>query len=98
MRPFRVALSGDFRLANGSPAYPDFDLGPLTSNPTIEIGYVDPVEGAMPAAALAGYDALILLVPRFTRASVPADGRLAMVARFGVGYDNVDIEACNEAG
>ena len=26
---FRVALSGDFRKADGSPTYPDFDLAPL---------------------------------------------------------------------
>jgi phosphoglycerate dehydrogenase-like enzyme len=95
---FKVVLSSDFRLLDGSPAYPDFDLGPLTGHPRVEIGYVEPVEGAIPAAALEGQDALILLVPRFARSSVPQDGRLAMVARFGVGYDNVDVEACSEAG
>ena len=52
----------------------------------------------MPAAGLAGCDALILLVPRFAKESVPADGRLAVVARFGVGYDSVDVPACTEAG
>jgi len=26
---FRVALSGDFRKADGSPTFPDFDLAPL---------------------------------------------------------------------
>ena len=48
----------------------------------------------MPADKLAGHDALILLVPRFTPQSIPADGRLALVARFGVGYDSVDVPAC----
>ncbi len=33
-----------------------------------------------------------------TPRSVPADGRLAVVARFGVGYDSVDVAACTEAG
>jgi phosphoglycerate dehydrogenase-like enzyme len=97
MAKFRVALSSDFRRADGSAAYPMFDLGPLTSNPDVEVGYVQPVDGAMPAAGLAGYDALILLVPKFTAASVPADGRLALVARFGVGYDSVDVAACTAA-
>ena len=95
---FRVALSGDFRRPDGSPAYPDFDLTPLTSDPRVEVAYVQPEGGAMPAAALEGFDALILLVPRFGRSSVPKDGRLAVVARFGVGYDNVDLQACDEAG
>lgn len=94
MARFRVALSSDFRKADGSPAYPMFDLSPLESDPDVEIGYVQPVDGVMPAAGLAGYDALILLVPKFTAASVPADGRLALVARFGVGYDSVDVPTC----
>jgi phosphoglycerate dehydrogenase-like enzyme len=29
---------------------------------------------------------------------VPKSGRLAVVARFGVGYDTVDVEACTKAG
>lgn len=95
MSKFRVALSSDFRKADGSATFPDFDVTPLTSSSQIEVGYVDPVDGVMPAAGLAGYDALILLVPKFTADSIPADGRLAMVARFGVGYDSVDIDACS---
>jgi phosphoglycerate dehydrogenase-like enzyme len=95
---FKVALSGDFRKADGSPTYPSFDLAPLTQDPDVELVYVDAVDGVMPAAGLAGCDALILLVPKFTRASVPADGKLAVVARFGVGYDSVDVPACTEAG
>ena len=98
MEKFRVALSADFRKPDGSPAYPVFDLTPLTSDPRVELVYVQPESGVMPAAGLEGCDALILLVPRFGRSSVPKDGRLAMVARFGVGYDNVDLPTCNEAG
>ena len=29
MSKFRVALSGDFKKPDGSPAFPDFDLAPL---------------------------------------------------------------------
>ena len=35
MATFEVALSGDFRLPDGSAAYPSFDLGPLQANPDI---------------------------------------------------------------
>ena len=98
MSKFRVALSGDFRKADGSPTYPSFDLTPLTSDPDVEMMFVDAVDGVMPAAGLAACDALILLVPRFGKESVPPDGRLAVVARFGVGYDSVDVPACTEAG
>jgi len=37
---FRVALSSDFKKPDGSPAYPMFDLTPLTSNPKVEVDYV----------------------------------------------------------
>lgn len=98
MEPFRVALSGDFRKADGSPTYPSFDLTPLTSHPGIETVWVDPVDGIIPAAGLEGCHALILLMPRFARQSVPEGNTLAVVARFGVGYDNVDLAACDDNG
>jgi phosphoglycerate dehydrogenase-like enzyme len=98
MERFRVALSGDFRRADGSPTYPSFDLTPLTSDPRIETVWVDPVDGVIPAAGLEGCHALILLMPRFARQSVPSGNTLAIVARFGVGYDNVDLAACDEHG
>lgn len=98
MSRFRVGLSADFRKPDGSPTYPSFDLAPLTSDPAVETVFVEPVDGVMPAAALAGCDALTLLLPKFTRASVPEGGRLAVVARFGVGYDSVDVDACTENG
>jgi phosphoglycerate dehydrogenase-like enzyme len=94
---FRVALSGDFRKADGSPTFPDFDLRPLQSAPGVEMAFVDaanPIE----ARQIADFDALILLVPRFARESIHPKGRLAAVARFGVGYDNVDVNALTEAG
>ena len=39
------------------------------------------------------YDAIISLAPHYTaRTFTQADGRLSLVARFGVGYDNVDLD------
>ncbi len=97
MANFQVALSGDFRLADGSMAYPDFDLTPLEDEPGLDLRWVDPVEGTIPAAGLEDVDALILLGARFTAKSVPQSRRLAVVARFGVGYDSVDVPACTAA-
>lgn len=92
MSKFRVALSRDFIKADGSPAYPMFDLGPL-SGPDIEYEFLK-CEGEIDSAEIADYDALILLAHRFSANSVPANNRLALVARFGVGYDTVDVDAC----
>ena len=104
--PFRVALSGDLRKADGSPTYPDFDLAPLRAAPDVEVAFLESGEtGGLfsPGQAIRGeqledFDALILLSHRFGEASVPRSGRLAVVARFGVGYDTVDVDACTRAG
>lgn len=95
--PFRVALSGDFRKPDGTPTYPDFDLAPLRSAPGVEMRFLD-IADPLRAEQLEDIDALILLTHRFTAASVPSSGRLAVVARFGVGYDTVDVDACTRAG
>jgi len=97
MSKFRVAISADFVKPDQTPAFPDFDMSPL-NDPRIEWAYVAPRDGVMQAADLADYDALILLGPQCERASLPDNGRLAMVARFGVGYDNVDVKACTDKG
>ncbi|HMB47084.1 MAG TPA: NAD(P)-dependent oxidoreductase [Afifellaceae bacterium] len=95
MEPFRVALSGDFRQPDGSPTFPSFDLAPLTGNRNVDMIWVDAVDGVIPAEGLADCDALILLAAKVTADSLSAHDRLAAVARFGVGYDNVDVEACS---
>src|SRR5215211_1638975 len=94
---FRVALSGDFKKPDGSPTFPDFDLEPLKNAPGVEMAFLPPAN-PIEAPHLADFDALILLVPRFARESIPQTGRLSVVARFGVGYDNVDVDACTDAG
>ncbi|MEZ5594712.1 MAG: NAD(P)-dependent oxidoreductase [Gammaproteobacteria bacterium] len=91
---FRVALSSDFIKPDGSPAYPMFDLSPL-QDPDIEYAYLD-CSGEIDATEIADYDALILLAHKFTAASVPENGRLAVIARFGVGYDTVDVASCSD--
>src|ERR1700722_19634569 len=95
--PFRVALSGDFRKLDGSQVYPDFDLEPLRQAPNVEFAYLEP-RNPVEADQLKDFDALILLTQRFTKDSIHPNGRLAVVARFGVGYDTVDVEACTRAG
>jgi D-3-phosphoglycerate dehydrogenase len=93
----RVALSGDFKKADGTPTYPDFDLTPLRTTPGVEMAFIDSVS-PIRREQIEDFDALILLSHRFTAESVPRSGRLGVVARFGVGYDTVDVDACTKAG
>jgi D-3-phosphoglycerate dehydrogenase len=90
---YRVALSGDFRKADGSPTFVDFDLAPLLGAPGVETVFLD-AANPLRAEQLEEFDALILLAHRFAAESVPYSGRLAVIARFGVGYDTVDVPAC----
>lgn len=93
MSAFRVALSGDFKKPDGSPVFPDFDLAPLLAAPNVETSYLES-HSPLKSEQLEDFDALILLAHRFDASSVPKSGRLAVVARFGVGYDTVDVQAC----
>ena len=95
---FRVAVSSDFIKPDGSPAFPMFDMSPLDAKANLEWNYLESRDGPVSAEELAGNDVLILLGQRFDRESIPSDGRLAHVARFGVGYDTVDVTACRENG
>jgi len=94
--PFRVVLSGDFKKPDGSPTFPDFDTSPLQGQPGVECLYLDRSD-EIRADQVADADALILLTSRFTAKSIHPNGRLAVVARFGVGYDSVDVPACTAA-
>ena len=47
---------------------------------------------------LADYDVLISLKPKVTAQSLQGISRLCAIGRCGVGYDNVDLDACTEHG
>lgn len=94
---YHVALSGDFKKADGTPTYPHFDIAPLLAAPSVSVSYLES-ENPLRANQLEDVDALIVLAHRFDVESVPRSGRLGVVARFGVGYDTVDVEACTRAG
>lgn len=95
---FRVALSGAFQTADSNPVFPMFDLSPLVEDPDVEFAYVSGVAGRMTAESLQEFDALVLLLETFDADSIPPNDRLALIARFGVGFDTVDVDACKAAG
>src|SRR5262249_23729008 len=57
---FRVGLSGDFRNADGSPTFRDFDLTPLLSDAGVEVSFLES-ETVLSSSQLEDIDALILL-------------------------------------
>ncbi len=93
---FRVGVTRDFLKADGSLGFGDIGLDSLAASPRIEWEFTPENVGEIPRAWADHYDALLVLAPRVTATSLAGCGRLAVVARFGVGYDNVDVPACTE--
>ena len=52
----------------------------------------------MKADILDQYDALLAGGPKITADTVAGTERITVVARFGAGYDQIDLDACTEAG
>jgi phosphoglycerate dehydrogenase-like enzyme len=94
---FRVAVSAAFRRRDGIWNFPGFDLAGLAGDAGFDVVQLRN-EPVLAAADLAGFDGLILSGETLPATALPIDGRLAVVARFGVGYDKVDVDACTAAG
>lgn len=92
MTAFRVGLSADFTRADGKPTFPSYDLSPLAAD-GVELVEL-PRTAVLAPGHVAGFDAIVLLGERMAASSFPGDGRLALIARMGVGFDTVDTAAC----
>jgi D-3-phosphoglycerate dehydrogenase len=97
MRRFRVGISQGIRRADGEMVIPEFDLSPLDSDPLIECVCL-PDTTDLDAPTAAGLDAVILMLEAVTVETFEPRGRLSLIARFGVGYDRIDVEACTRNG
>jgi len=95
---FRVALTRDFLKSDGTISFGDIGLDRLDKTPGITWEFLDKDNSPIHAEQLNDYDALLLLGSEINAQSVVDNDRLALIARFGVGYDNVDLKACTENG
>jgi phosphoglycerate dehydrogenase-like enzyme len=95
---FRIGYTNDFLNAAGEIGWGDIALDLLEGVPNVEFGFLPVDEKVISAQNGGDYDALGVLAPQITAALVDNAPRLAIVARFGVGYDNVDLEACTRNG
>jgi len=94
---FVVAWTNDFFSADGQPKYPDLGRSVLESHSHIEQRVLAEHRPSIAPDQLAGTQAAMVLTPAVTGETVSqADGLLA-IARFGVGYDSVDVAACTAA-
>ncbi len=91
---FRLGLTRDFLKPDGSLGFGDIGLSLLAEQPGIEWEFLAQNHAELPAEVADQYDALLVLAPKVTAATLAGCRRLGLVARFGVGYDNVDVPAC----
>jgi D-3-phosphoglycerate dehydrogenase len=76
----------------------DIGLSLLDEAPGVEWQFLEGHAPELAPAHIAGYDALLVMAPRIGAATLAGNTQLAVVARFGVGYDNVDVPACTTHG
>ena len=95
---FRVGLTRDFLKPDGTVGWGDIRLDLLDAAPGLEWEFLAENTGELRADQVRDYDAVIVLAPRVTAATLEGADRLALIARFGVGYDSVDVDACTRNG
>ena len=95
-RPFRVTLTADFYDESGQPKFSDLGLGVFDGHADIVVSNIAEHRAEISADQLAGCQGVIVLTPRVSAASLADCDDLLAVGRFGVGYDNVDVDACTD--
>jgi phosphoglycerate dehydrogenase-like enzyme len=96
-RQFAVALTADFFDANGKPQFQDVGLSILTSKPGIVVVPMREFHPIVLPEQLQGIHAAIVMDVGVDRHSVADSKDLLAIARFGVGYNDIDVEACTAA-
>ena len=96
--PFRVGVTRDFLKPDGTLGFGDIGLGLLDAAEGVTWEFLSEDTRELRADQVRDYDGLLVLAPRVSSATLAGAGRLTVVARFGVGYDNVDVAACDKNG
>ena len=93
----KVGLTRDFLREDGTLAF-DIGLDVLEGHPEVTWEYLPKNTPELQSEDVRNYDALLVLAPRVTAQTLEGADRLVIVARFGVGYDSVDVAACTRRG
>lgn len=98
MSKFRIGITADVLKSDGLPIFGKEALA-LLDAPGIEWEYMDETSADISAVHASRYDAICAMTTRVTQSSLSGkDLRLKLIARFGVGYDSIDVPACSAAG
>lgn len=99
MSQFTVGITRDFLNDQGRLGFGDIDIGlGLLEEAGIRYDFLPENTPELRPDQIEDCDGLLVLAPRITRETLRGADRLAVVARFGVGFDSVDVPACTEHG
>jgi len=96
-RKFIAAFTADFYDAAGAPKYLDIGLSVLSRHPHIEHRVLKEHRRTIGADQIEDAQGVIVLTPSVSPETVQQPENLLVIARFGVGYDSVDVQACSAA-
>ena len=96
-KPFRVGVSADFTTRAAGLLEPTLRevFDPL---PWLAWEYFVQDTRVVAPETIAGYDAVVSLSVRYPAETIARADRLAVIARWGVGYDTIDMPAATEHG
>ncbi len=94
---FQFSLTADFCDSAGKLKFPDIGLSVLAENPRIKYGYFKEHREEIGSDQIGDAQGVLVLTPNVTAKSISRAENLLVIARFGVGYDSVDIKACTAA-
>ena len=94
---FSVGLTPGFLGADGKIRFKDVGLNLLESEPHIEYTFIKQDRPFVPPDEIRDLDAFIAFGGTYTRETFEGANRLILLARHGVGYDNVDLRAATDA-
>ena len=94
---FKIGISRDAITANGT-LFGE-QAFKLLEDPAVQWEFLPEKVGELPPEYAATYDAICLMSAKVTRKTLATPQRkLKLIARFGVGYDSVDVAACTQNG
>jgi D-3-phosphoglycerate dehydrogenase len=95
---FRVGITRDNLKPDGNAIF-DQSAFKILDDPRIHYEFLPELEAELLPETAAKYDALCVMLAKVTRKTVSGEGRrLKLIARFGVGYDTVDVPALTDNG
>jgi phosphoglycerate dehydrogenase-like enzyme len=95
-RTFQIGFSADFLDEHRALIFPDIGLFLLEDVPGLSYDFLHDYRAEYQPDQLGHLDVLISLKPKVTEASLNGVDRLCAIGRCGVGYDNVDLQACTK--